>query len=214
MLEQQQEKLVNALRDMYDLAERNERWPGLPLKRSDKGFPLTHDILERLGRLKLNPDEHEEPFEEDTAILLRRAAFKQDENTYARVKREENAYPTPATVQSDFSPQERDLADLLPSSSFQPEALRIDQFQFTPPSRTPEEQAFSAGPSLGADALTNYAWPQPLASYPDRPEIWSYDPSQSYNGLGITRERANPCLPTYRDEFGYTGFENFERRSF
>jgi hypothetical protein len=51
MLEQQQSQLVSGLREMYRRLQAGENWPGKSLRESHGGFPLTHDILERLNVL-------------------------------------------------------------------------------------------------------------------------------------------------------------------
>ena len=195
MLEQQQEKLVNALRELYNRMERNERWPGQPLERTNKGFPLTHDILERLGMLNLGPDENEEPFEENTDVLLGKMMNRP----------EENAYPTPNTMQSGFSPQESEIMDFLQSPPFGSElCMPMDQYPPTPSSRTPEEQVLCHGSSMAVNASAYYAYMQPPVSYPDGLNMCNYSVAQTYDGLGIKQERANPCLPIYRGDLGFT----------
>ena len=127
MLEQQQEKLVNATRELYTRAVDGGRWPGQPLQVTPRGYPLTHDILERLGLLRLGPQD-DGTFEENTEILRQKMMI---------IKQEENPYPTPATTQSELSPVEspnyeltsRSFVDGIPRTSFQP----------TPPI-SPEEQ--------------------------------------------------------------------------
>jgi hypothetical protein len=73
MLEQQQSQLVSGLRDMYKKLQAGESWPGRPLKESHGGFPLTHDILERLNVLHSNDSAiKHEAFEDDLALLQER----------------------------------------------------------------------------------------------------------------------------------------------
>lgn len=73
MLEQQQSQLVSGLREMYKKLQAGERWPGKSLKESHGGFPLTHDILERLNVLHSSdsPMKHE-VFEDDLEVLQQR----------------------------------------------------------------------------------------------------------------------------------------------
>lgn len=73
MLEQQQERLVSALQEMYHRACRGELWPGPKLLETN-GQPLTHDILAGFGVLEMK---HEgsgetEHFEEDFENLQSR----------------------------------------------------------------------------------------------------------------------------------------------
>jgi len=68
MLEQQQHQLVAGLRKLYSMAQNGESWPGGPLATAQSGYPLTHDILERLDVLHIpseNGQQHYEGFEED-----------------------------------------------------------------------------------------------------------------------------------------------------
>lgn len=70
MLEQQQSQLVAGLRDMYRRLQAGESWPGKPLKESHGGFPLTHDILERLNVLHATESSlNHEIFEDDLDAL-------------------------------------------------------------------------------------------------------------------------------------------------
>lgn len=142
MLEQQQEKLVNATRDLYIRAVKGETWPGAPLQATTKGYPLTHDILERLGLLKLGPQD-EGAFEEDTERLR--------QNMIRTIKQEENQYPTPTTVQSDFSPAESPIYDMTPNSF---DAMPRTPFQPTPPI-SPEEQGSMMFPANGLGICTS-----------------------------------------------------------
>ncbi|KAL6721061.1 Fluconazole resistance protein 1, partial [Lecanora helva] len=187
MLEQQQHKIVNALHEMYNLVERKEPWPGQPLNRTTKGYPLTHDILDRLGLLKLKPEESEEPFEEDTNILLNKMSVKQ----------EPNGYPTP--IQTDFSPTTSEPTDVFSPPLGNDMALPLDQFPPPPPSRTPEERLIDPG--------NQYGWPQPPIGYSEGLNMFpTYNPPQTYNGLGIARDGLDTCLPPYNDEFNYATF--------
>lgn len=72
MLEQQQNQLVSGLQELYALVIKSASWKGAPLKESVNGHPLTHDILERLGILKMDLNVGAEAFEEDLDVLRRR----------------------------------------------------------------------------------------------------------------------------------------------
>ncbi|KAL8907479.1 MAG: hypothetical protein Q9207_001383 [Kuettlingeria erythrocarpa] len=69
MLEQQQTQLVNGLQEMYRRITNNEGWKGKPLDTVARGYPLTHDILERLDVLGIDGPHSPDRFEEDTEIL-------------------------------------------------------------------------------------------------------------------------------------------------
>lgn len=80
MLEKQQQQLVGGLQVLYDIAINEQGWKGAPLKKSNNGYPLTHDILERLRVLKTDSDmDIERGFEEDLEALRKRLAAKGDE---------------------------------------------------------------------------------------------------------------------------------------
>lgn len=72
MLEQQQTQLVIGLQELYRRTLEGEGWPGSPLKSNTSGYPLTHDILERLGALKAEGSDENEPFEEDLGLVQQR----------------------------------------------------------------------------------------------------------------------------------------------
>ena len=73
MLEQQQTQLVAGLQELYRRTQDGKGWEGARLKESIHGFPLTHDILERLGALKPGTSISEpQQFEEDLELLQRR----------------------------------------------------------------------------------------------------------------------------------------------
>ncbi|KAL2441666.1 hypothetical protein ABEF95_015993 [Exophiala dermatitidis] len=72
MLESQQAQLVAGLQELYKRIQNGQGWPGSPLTETSHGMPLTHDILERLGVLKLDGHATNEVFEEDLTVLQQR----------------------------------------------------------------------------------------------------------------------------------------------
>ena len=72
MLENQQSQLVSGLQELYKRTQNGQGWIGSPLKETNHGAPLTHDILERLGALKQDGHAAEEKFEEDTNLMQQR----------------------------------------------------------------------------------------------------------------------------------------------
>ncbi|KAF2181259.1 hypothetical protein K469DRAFT_589839 [Zopfia rhizophila CBS 207.26] len=60
-LEQEKAQLVAGLRKLYILLQQSNGWPGKPLPLT-KGYPLTHDILERVGAL--DPTDHSSGYED------------------------------------------------------------------------------------------------------------------------------------------------------
>jgi len=73
MLEQQQSQLVAGIREMYRRLQNGDDWPGAPLQ-DYEGYPLTHDILERLDVLHMTGENpiKSEGFEDDFNRLQER----------------------------------------------------------------------------------------------------------------------------------------------
>lgn len=208
MLEGQQEKLVNALRELYVRNLNHKGWPGPALQTSSKGFPLTHDILERLGLLRLDDHGDCEAFEDDPEKLRRRMMIKD----------EEHAFPTPSTTQSEFSPIHTPSTDSFPSRLFTKDKVPPVHFQPTP-IHSPEEEvttSFSDGP-LGTDTamcmdsaplqIPQQTWMQSTANYVGAMDFLPYDVTGSYSSMGGMEQKANPCLPMawMDDELGPMG---------
>jgi len=74
MLEQQQSQLVAGIREMYKKLLHGDGWTGSPLQDFQEGYPLTHDILERLEVLHMTGDNpvKSETFEDDLSRLQER----------------------------------------------------------------------------------------------------------------------------------------------
>ncbi len=194
MLEQQQEKLVNALQELYDRNLNRIAWPGPPLQKTGKGIALTHDILDRLGLLKLDDQGNSETFEEDTDVLRRKMIIKE----------EERAYPTPNTTQSEFSPVSPNFEPFVSRPFANEQALPARGFQPTPPMHSPEEDtpmtfpesSLNLGTSMNMDPAplqSSQAWIQSAGYVP--PLDYNYDVALPYDGMGLMQQNANPCLP-------------------
>lgn len=198
MLEQQQDKLVNALQLLYERNLNRKAWPGPPLQKTAKGIPLTHDILDRLGLLKLDDQGNFETFEEDTDVLRQKMIHKE----------EEPPYPTPTTTQSEFSPVDPNFESFISRPFAGEKAHAATQFQPTPPLHSPEEDtpmtfpesSMILGTSMNMDPTsllpTPQTWMQSAPRYvPPPPVEYGYDMALSYNGMGLMQHKANPCLP-------------------
>ena len=191
MLEQQQEKLVNGIRELYVRAINSGSWTGAPLQNTSKGYPLTHDILERLGFLRLGPHDEIEPFEENTDILRQRMMIKQ----------EENPYPTPISTKSEFSPVESPRYDMFSaSSSFADVHAPPTPFQATTPLQSPIEQGVMPYlDGLGIDTSMSMEPSSIRARQNWSMSGSSYDLSNSGFLMATdcmpVLDRANPCLP-------------------
>ena len=196
MLEQQQDKLVNALQEMYDRNLNRKAWPGPPLQTTAKGIPLTHDILDRLGLLKLDDQGNSETFEEDTDVLRQKMIIKE----------EEPAYPTPNTTQSEFSPVSPNFEPFVSRPFGNDKALPARGFQPTPPMHSPEEDtpmtfpesSMSLGTSMNMDPASlqppSQTWIQAASRYM-QPMEYNYDVALPYDSMGLMQHKANPCLP-------------------
>ena len=117
MLEQQQERFVDALQEMYHRLQRNGMWSSTKLTEVN-GQPLTHDILQGLGLFETTTggsgeiEEGEETFEEMQLKLLANSArfahqrgsnySNNDRNSRSR----ESLHDTPMmTMHSSFNNQ-------------------------------------------------------------------------------------------------------------
>lgn len=77
-LEEQLQQTSDGLRKLYGIAQGEEKWEGPPLAVSANGYPLTHEILERLGVLK--PD-LKAIFEENPEVLRYKLLLEQREKS-------------------------------------------------------------------------------------------------------------------------------------
>lgn len=119
MLEQQQQQLVDGLQVLYDIVINEEGWKGAPLKKSKNGYPLTHDILERLRVLKTDSDmDIQGGFEEDLEALRRRLAAKGDglaqTDSADSDYHSQTLYPDPHSPQDLFTDVQLSHLNLLP----------------------------------------------------------------------------------------------------
>lgn len=110
MLEEQQQQLVGGLQVLYDIVINGKGWKGAPLKKSKNGYPLTHDILERLRVLTTDSDMDiiEGGFEEDLEALRKRLAAKGDgpgqtDSTESDYHHNQPPYPDRHSPQSLFT---------------------------------------------------------------------------------------------------------------
>ena len=208
MLEQQQDKLVNALQELYDRNLKRKAWTGPPLNKTSKGIPLTHDILNALGMLKLDDQGNCERFEENPDVLRKKM-----------IKQEGDAYPTPTMGQGEYSPPKFESYASMPFTGEKGPPRPL--YALTPPLQSPEDDTFrddtfsepssmnlSTGMSLDPTSLhsTSQSW------VPNAPR---FAPEMDYsfgmplcNGLGVQglEQKASPCLPmpwTSDDDMAY-----------
>ncbi len=128
MLEQQQNQLVNGIRELYMMVINERDWEGEPLEESINGHPLTHDILDRLGVLKPDGEVEMDGFEDDLDVLRRKLAPE--------------AEPTLRKDSTDSDPQSQTTypEPSSPKQLFNDQFSLSNQFPPTPPIQNPHEQ--------------------------------------------------------------------------
>jgi len=153
MLEQQQSQLVSGLRELYKRLQAGESWPGKALRESHGGFPLTHDILERLNVLhSLDSTMTHEGFEDDLEVLQQRCM---KENGVANVRRRAMSEESePGMTSSDSS---HGMSSPAQSTSF-PETFSQRNTPPTPSNDTEYYRSFNQQKSR------QYAMQQPTQS--------------------------------------------------
>jgi hypothetical protein len=176
MLEQQQMQLVAGLQELYRRCLDGKGWVGAPLEDSERGTPLTHDILERLGALALQGQmDARSPFDENLDHLRRRMS------SHGACLEE----PTLSDSGSDFahSPSsDRSKTNTWSADSFSPGKLHCTSAASTSPSRitnsntgsqlkldTTRPQSFSAS-GIDLDPLRTSQWESPMSIYLDERE--------------------------------------------
>lgn len=196
MLEQQQQQLVNGLQELYDIVVTNRGWKGSLLKDSTNGRPLTHDILERLGALKLESSVEVERFEEDLDVLRQKIAL------------DEAGSPRNCSADMDFQSQTS-----FPECS-SPKPVSNDLFPIftsfppTPPILSLTEQASLSyvsspnrpHPAMGVDPSTLHSprqsWaPSQSATCDEGLDFLRFEMPSDFVGLHSMQEPANHGLP-------------------
>ena len=137
MLEQQQNQLVNGLQELYALVISRASWKGAPLKESANGHPLTPDILDRLGVLKLDWNVGAEAFDENLSVL--RQKLTTETNT--------GMPPHRRSPSSDDQSHVSFPEVASPRHYFGDSFHTLRQFPPTPPMQSPnEEQRYPSSP--------------------------------------------------------------------
>ena len=196
MLEQQQQQLVNGLQELYDIVISNRGWKGSLLNDSTNGRPLTHDLLERVGALKLDSNVEAERFEEDLDLLRQKVAL------------DEGGSPPNVSTDSGFQSQ-----TAFPECS-SPRHVSNDLFPIftsfppTPPLQNSAEQAsvnlvhssdrvnpaLSLDPSKLHSSRQSWAPPQP-STYDENLDFIRFEMPPDFTGLHSMQESANHSLP-------------------
>jgi len=202
MLEQQQSQLVSGLRELYKRLQAGESWPGKSLKESHAGFPLTHDILERLNVLHPSMDSSmtHEGFEDDLELLQRRCMREHGMASLRRRAMSEESEPglsssdsshgisSPAqsiSVSDTFSRKSTPATPLTESEYYDSFKQQKGQQSAMPQST---QQTFNPIPA----ALLQQAWAAQQLSLDQSMEIdsYSFNPSLGYDPL--TFSNPNP----------------------
>ncbi|KIX00931.1 uncharacterized protein Z518_09996 [Rhinocladiella mackenziei CBS 650.93] len=214
MLESQQAQLVAGLQELYKRTQNGQGWIGSPLKETNHGMPLTHDILERLGALKQEGHATNDVFEEDLTVLQQKliadgAGFMQRQPSH--------------DSHSDSS---------APSPIYEPVAQRpnftnpftLKQFPPTPPNQSPYPQNVRAIPPAKSQTYphdqSNLSWNTPASEFDDSMDFINQfespmmDSSVDMNVFAtsmfqdqIVPAAINPCL-TMKD---WAGQEDLQR---
>lgn len=121
---------MSGLREMYRMLQTGESWPGKPLKQSHGGFPLTHDILERLNVLhSADFPIGNEAFEDDLEALQTRCLRTNGMAQSVRRKRAMSEESEPSLTSSNSS---HGMSSPAQSIAF-PEAYSQQVTPITPP---------------------------------------------------------------------------------
>lgn len=197
MLEQQQLQLVNGLQELYERLVNDQGWKGSPLENSNNGHPLTHDILDRLGALKLDSQISYEVFEDNVDAMRKRLLA-------------DGALPMqrPSSTDSEYNQSQTSFAE--PSSPkllFNEPLQTFNQFPPTPPSQSPQVQSSldthhlptSIKMETGMDSDVLQFQPNPWIHTPliyDEPmDFLPFNAASAYENMRSLQRGANPCLP-------------------
>ena len=201
MLEQQQTQLVNGIQELYDRCLNSQGWKGAPLKDCTNGHPLIHDILERLGALKIDNHHDYETFEEDFEAMQeklvaegRPSSHRQgstssswDDVPYQKMKQE----PTSPKLFSDDTFPAPHAPCCPPSPSSPASYLQTPIDSPFPPSSLTEFSQMNPSILHTEQPL----WPQPTICY-DEEMAFSPFENTSFDSMRMMQQKANLCLPT------------------
>jgi len=191
MLEQQQSQLVAGLREMYTSLVKSGRWPGSSLKEHD-GFPLTHDILERLGVLHMTGENPVGPenFEDNLEVLQARLMAENGASS-ARQRRSSPSTDSDPGLSHMDSPHS---SPTLRHSSVSSTSSRKRASPETPPPSDSsamvypsKQQRYNTPAPVHQDELESQFWTQPIViNSPAEFDFSSLAASDSMYGPSIT----------------------------
>lgn len=201
MLEQQQTWLVHGLQEMYRRANEGEGWPGKPLRCEANGYPLTHDLLTRLGALDYTKGER---FEENTEIM------QQELWRTNGMQRQDSSDASSESAQSPVVPSRFTTSDMFAAASAVPPQQQQQQQQQLPPTPPSFSPSSSSHPTQPTPTIKSEPQPQqqsaPLQSQaPMTPNNPAYAAQMSMQGV------VNPiALQGPQPWSNNNGFESFD----
>ena len=189
MLEHQQTQLVSGLQDLYRRVVEGQPWEGPLLNDSSNGRPLTHDILESLGVLQLEPPCKLDSFEEDTDKMLKKLVREGADMMHRRPSVESEC-----DRESTGSLYETNGPRLFYNNSFVPSQLP------TPPLQSPTNSQFTrSGSAKKWPIIQNITQtePQPLQI------------QTGYNDWEARGEGLNGAMPQTEDWSSFMNLDSF-----
>ena len=189
MLEHQQTQLVSGLQDLYKRVVEGQPWEGPLLSDSSTGRPLTHDILESLGVLQLEPQCKLDSFEEDTDKMLKKLVREGADMTQRRP-----SVGSECDRESTASLYESNGPHLFYNNSFVPNQLP------TPPLQSPTNSQFTrSGSARKWPTMQNYtqSGSQPLQI------------QTGYNDWEVRSEGLNGTMPQTEDWSSFMNLDSF-----
>lgn len=187
MLESQQTQLVAGLQELYRRLQNGEGWVGSPLKESTRGTPLTHDILERLGALKVDNKAGIDHFE-DNYEALQNILFANG----AGAMQHEQSFDT--NSEAEHSPTfEMGGRQRMPSY---PNSFTGFQFPPTPPVGSPHPYTIKTSSPLKAEMSIS-------TSGIVNPDQWHIDPTD-YSEMDYNMTYDSPINDTQMQTLAFT----------
>ena len=216
MLEQQQFQLVNGLQELYKRLINHQGWKGSLLDVSANGYPLTHDILERLDALRIDGHLDCDRFEENTEVLQRKL------RAGGAVPMQRQLSTGSDSAQDHISLPDASSPKPLFNESFGPLGPHLPP---TPPIHSPAT-GFTTSPTTYAEAellmsthMQPPQWAQPSITYDQNNGFLSPSPTSLYDESRHFQQQGNPCLPipTWTEEdlnsFAYNNMEYINRNN-
>ncbi|KAL8781165.1 MAG: hypothetical protein Q9213_006133 [Squamulea squamosa] len=168
-LEQQCAQAINGLRKGYQILVENDVWPGGALELRPNGHPLTHDMLDSLGALRLDTPLRHDRFEEDTEKLQQKLIdddkerFERQQSPDSDFSRVKQNPPSPEEVPSPPTPMLHEPTHMYPQA---PSYVSYEGFNHGP--YPGYDQGSYRGPQ---------GWYQGSQGWHQGTQGWQYDPT-------------------------------------